>query len=348
MASDLISQIAGLYFRDRIEKMNDYRLNASDIQSEQLFDLLREAEMTEWAKKYDFKTIISYQDFRERIPLSNAETITPYIQRMEKGEINLLWPGIPKQVFTSFNGTRIPVSEQALNEVFIQGIYDGYAIHLYRNPESRLFAGYFVTVGNDSELPLMDELDGFLRKNEPFLNSLLNLPRQIGVQEMSDSRIRQLVKEIGDDKVSSFKGSPRGLERLISQSKTEDGAPSPFLADAEILFHKTTALSSDLKQLKSSLPLPVPVQSAYCSPEGFFGIQDDPSDESYLLMLDLSTFYEFLSADDLTHQPIPLEDVITGIDYQLVLTNCSGLWRYLSGGPKLRFISANPYRFLLV
>jgi hypothetical protein len=114
------------------------------------------------------------------------------------------------------------------------------------------------------------------------------------------------------------------------------------------LFHKTTELSSNLESLKTSLKIPVPVKSYYCSPEGFIGMQDDPKDNSYLLMLDLSIFYEFLPTSSPDSQPVPLEDIEPGEDYQLILSNCSGLWRYMSGGPKLRFVSKNPYRFLLV
>jgi len=349
MASDLISQIASLYFRGRIEEMNDYRLNASDIQSEQLFNLLREAEGTSLSKKYDFRSIVSYQEFRERVPLLSAETIKPFIQRIENGEVNVLWPGLPKRIFPSFNETRIPISDQAITETFIQGIYDGYAIHLRLHPESRLFGGFFLTVGNDPELPLIDELDQFLKGNEPFINSLLNIPKHIGTkQQLAEINASQLIKEIGPNKISCFKGTPKALEQLINATRNEDGTLASFLTDAELLFHKTTMLSSLLKEMKQAVNLPIPIQSAYCTPEGFVGIQDNPGDDSFMLMLDLSTFYEFIPTDRTNSQPMPLEDVEVNRDYQLVLTNCSGLWRYLSDGPKLRFVSVKPYRFLLV
>jgi len=348
MASDMISNLAGLFTKERFEALNDIHLYASDIQSEQLFNLLREAETTSLAKEYDFKTIISYQDFRERLPLTGPKALEPYIRRIENGETNLLWTGIPKQILSSFGGTSVPVSEQALAETFTQGFYDSYIIHLHRNPYSRLFGGYFVTVGNESELPLMDELEDFLRRHEPFVISLLNRPKYTGMVHLSDNLIKQLIKEIKVEKVSCYKGSPKSLQRLVDLAKKEDGTLPAFLTEAEILFHKTTATSEELRLMKRDLQLPFPIQSMYCSPEGFFGIQDYPENETFLLMLDLSQFYEFIPQDSADNQPIPLEDTVPNVDYQLVLTNCSGLWRYLSGGPKLRFVSTEPYRFLLV
>jgi hypothetical protein len=348
MAFDLISNLANLYYKDRLEELNEYSSNVSDIQSEQLFDLLREAQETEWGKKYDFKNIFSYQDFRERIPLSNASTIKQYVERMEKGEINLLWPGNIKKFLFSFNGEKLPVSDQSINETYFRGSGSLYAIYLCENPESKLFSGYFLSVGNEGEEQFMNNLSIFIRESEPFIFSLLNLPKKSEMCELSDNDIRNFINEISTEKISCFKGSPLGLLKFIEKIEKEDNSKMQFIAEAEVLFHKTTLLNSDLESLKSSIKLPVPVISYYCSPEGFIGLQDDQKDNSYLLMLDLSTFYEFLPNNSADSQPIPLEDIEPGEDYQLIITNCSGLWRYMSGGPKMRFVSKNPYRFILV
>lgn len=350
MAFDLISNLASLYYKDRLNELDEYCSNASDIQSEQLFNLLREAEDTEWGKKYDFRTIFSYQDFRERIPVSDFGTLKQYIERIEKGESNLIWPGIPKSILLSFNEEKIPVSSQAIDETFFQGTNDLYAVHLREIPDSKIFGGYFLSVGNDGENKFMDKLSVLLRESETFLFSLLSLPKKSEMCEMSEENIGKFIREISTEKVSCFKGSPQGLVNFIDKTEKyrDENGNIPFMADAEILFHKTTILSSSLDSLKAGLGLPVPVLSYFCSPEGFIGLQDDPKDNSFLLMLDLSTFYEFLPASAPDTQPVPLEDIEPGEDYQLILTNCSGLWRYLSGGPKLRFVSKNPYRFLLV
>jgi len=348
MPLDLISNLASLYYKDRLEELNEYSSNASDIQSEQMFDLLREAEFTEWGRKYDYTNIFSYQDFRERIPVSSYETIKPFILRMEKGESNLLWPGIPKKILSSFNGEKIPVSIQTIEETILQGVNDLYAVHLRDNPDTKLFGGYFLSVGNDGEKAFMDEINVLLRESEPFLFSLLNLPKKYEMRDMSEESIAQFIKEISTEKISCLKGSLQGLVNFIEKTKKyrDETNKNDFMSEAEVLFNKTTALSDTLESFKSSLLLPIPVISYYCSPEGFIGMQDNPKDSSYLLMLDLSTFYEFLLTSEPDKQPIPLEDVEPGEDYNLILTNCSGLWRYKSGGPKLRFVSKSPYRFL--
>ena len=350
MAFDLITNFVGLFLKDRFEEIEDFRLQASDIQSEQLFNLLREAEDTVWGKDHDFKTIFSYQDFRERLPIQRAQDLLPYIEKIQAGEANLLWPGLPKGIIPTFGDKLIPVSEQAINEIFFQGFNDSYAIYLNQNPESKLFGGYTVSVGNYKEGPCMDKLFDLLQDNEPFISSLLNIPKR-KINEKGQAICQELLlKEVQGEKVSSFKGSPESLLSFLQLAglNAEKTNLDQLWPDAEVLFHRSPVKTSDIIEGKELLPKNIAYQASYCSPEGLFGIQDIPGDPAYLLMLDLSIFYEFLPVNSATDRAIPLEDIDLETDYQLVITTCSGLWRYCSEGPKLHFISKSPYRFLLI
>ena len=349
MAFDLLSNFVSLFFKDRLEEIEDFRLEASDIQSEQLFNLLREAEDTEWGKKYDFKTIFSYQDFRERLPIQRSKDLRSYLERMKSGEANILWPGLPKGIIPTFSYGQIPISEQALSEIFFQGINDSYALYLHQNPESKLFGGYMASIGNGVRDSFMYDLFRLLQGNEPFINSLFNIPRRIVNGNSQKNCSNLILKEIKGQKVSCFKGSPECLQALLEKAKNNNKNTelSQLWPDAEVLFHRTPATTSQLIEAKKTLPQVLTYQTTYCSPEGLFGIQDNLNDQSYLLMLDLSTFYEFYPTDGTENQCIPLEDINLDMDYQMIITNCSGLWRYCSEGPKLRFVSRNPYRFIL-
>jgi hypothetical protein len=346
MAYDLITNIASIYFKDRIEEIEEYKSNASDIQNEQMFDLLHEAKDTITGKKYDFKSIFSYQDFRERIPVTDASGMLPYLKRLEKGETNLLWPGAAPKLLESFNGNKIPVSDQLIAESLNHGTYDLLALHIRKNPDSKIFGGYFLSVGDEGEQDFLRELSILIRKKELFFFSLLNLPKKDELALTPEDGFSKLIEEIGSDKISCFRGTP---ERLSTFLKYSQKALNPsLLAEAEVLLHKTVYTNSKLDTIISSFSLPVPVLSYYMSPEGFIGLQDDPEVNDYLLMLDLSIFYEFLPAGDTAETPVPLEDIEIGVDYKPVITNCSGLWRYKSDGPSLRFVNKTPYRFILV
>lgn len=339
-----------MYLKDRYGEILNVAQDASDIQSEQLSDLLLEAAETEWGKKYDFKTIFSYQEFRERLPIQKLSDLKPYLERIKKGETDLLWPGSPKDVIGSMNDTQVPITAQAIEETFQQGISDSYTLHINKNPGSKLLEGYSANVGNGVELPFMNELHALLRENEPFLNSLLNLPKRVGDDKDGNPSTELVLKETLGQKVTSFKGNSLRLQELLKKAYRKTGKKSlkELWPDAEVLFVRSPENNVRLEELKTLLPEGLIQQATYCTPEGLFGIQDDPQDPSFLLLLDLSIFYEFIPAGKSEKDIIPLEDTETGVDYQLVLTTCSGLWRCCSEGPHLRFVSTRPYRFILL
>jgi hypothetical protein len=87
----------------------------------------------------------------------------------------------------------------------------------------------------------------------------------------------------------------------------------------------------------------------YNASEGFFGLQDDLTDKSMLLMLDYGIFYEFIPVNELGNENptiLPLENVEVGINYAVVITTAGGLWRYLIGDT-IRFTSIYPHKFVI-
>lgn len=85
----------------------------------------------------------------------------------------------------------------------------------------------------------------------------------------------------------------------------------------------------------------------YNASEGFFGIQDDPTDESMLLMLDYGVFYEFIPMDEFENDNptvVPLWGVEKGKNYAMLISTSCGLWRYVIGDT-VQFTSLRPYKF---
>lgn len=84
----------------------------------------------------------------------------------------------------------------------------------------------------------------------------------------------------------------------------------------------------------------------YNASEGFFAIQDRNNSDELLLMLDYGIFYEFIPMDQYQGEAsvaIPLEQVKKGVNYALVISTNSGLWRYLIGDT-IKFTNIKPYR----
>ena len=70
-----------------------YRDHPIEIQDETLLSLLNHAEDTEWGRKYNYAHITSVEEFKNSVPLQNYDDIKPFVDRVRKGEKDLLLPG---------------------------------------------------------------------------------------------------------------------------------------------------------------------------------------------------------------------------------------------------------------
>ena len=87
----------------------------------------------------------------------------------------------------------------------------------------------------------------------------------------------------------------------------------------------------------------------YNASEGFFAIQNDPSDQAMLLMIDYDVFYEFIPFEELNSPNptvLPLWEVEVGKNYAMLISTSCGLWRYMLGDT-VRFTGKDPYKIVI-
>ena len=87
-----VNSIFTWYMKKRIHQIELFMKYPLDVQEEWLHSLIASALHTEWGKQYDYKSILTIDQFQERVPIQNYDTLKPYIERMLKGEQNVLWP----------------------------------------------------------------------------------------------------------------------------------------------------------------------------------------------------------------------------------------------------------------
>ncbi len=119
----------------RLYQIDLFKKFPYDAQREVLFNLVDKAKNTEFGKKYGFESIDSIEKFQERVPIQTYEDIKPFIDRLLKGEQNVLWPTEIKW-FAKSSGTTndkskfIPVSSETLEDTHFSGGKD-ISCHLY-------------------------------------------------------------------------------------------------------------------------------------------------------------------------------------------------------------------------
>lgn len=74
----------------KAKKFENATKNPVRIQQKVLLQYLARNKNTEYGRKYHFSKVRSIEDYRMLVPISDSETIFPYVERIKKGEDNIL------------------------------------------------------------------------------------------------------------------------------------------------------------------------------------------------------------------------------------------------------------------
>ena len=359
----MITPLARNLFAKRIAEINNYAKNAEQIQREQLNNLITQAISTEFGKDKQFNKINSAEEFAKRLPIFTYETIQPYIEKMVKGEKDILWKGRVKY-FAQSSGTTdakskyIPVSDESFKTMHFRGGIDSVAMYLYLNPESRFFKGKSMVIGagksskNEygSHIGL---LSGLLSECGNPLVGLLREP-SLDICMMPDftDKMEKMLPKIVKKNIVSISGIPSWYQIFLYRMLEYTGKKyvTDIWPNLEVFFHGGVSFEPYKELFKSMIPSEkMHYLEVFNASEGFFSIQNDFNDPSMLLMLDYGTFYEFVPLENIhDEQPVamPLWQVEKGKSYALIISNNSGLWRY-NIGDVVTFTSVKPYKFII-
>ena len=326
--------------------------------------LTSKAERTEWGREHGFESLRTYEDFAASSPVNTYEDLKLAIDRMRQGERDVLWPGQVRWYAKSSGTTNdkskfIPVSQDGLRDTHYAGGRDAVAWYLGNNPHSRIFDGKALILGGSHasnynlKNSLVGDLSAILIENINPLVNLVRVPKK-ETALLSDFELKRdrIAHEAIRENVSNLSGVPSWMLSVMNRVLEITGKDnlSEVWPNLEMFFHGGVAFTPYREQYRKLIPSAnMHYMETYNASEGFFGIQDDPSDLSMSLMLDYGVFYEFIPMDELESpnpHVVPLWGVETGRNYAMLISTSSGLWRYMIGDT-VRFTGKDPYKFVI-
>lgn len=358
--------------RTRLPRIDRFRKNPLAAQQAQLRYLLERGQVTEIGRQYGFRPDLTPAEFARRVPVQPYEAAYPLIERVLRGEADVLWPGRP-QWFAKSSGTTnarskyIPVTPESLHDCHYRGGKDLLALVSGLYPSHNLFHGQGLSLGGSlaanpwrpaEPTPYCGDVSAVIMRNLPgWAQFIRSPPVELALLTEWDEKIERLAHHTARENVTSILGVPTWTVVLIRRILALTGKRYirevwPNLA---LFAHGAVAFGPYRELFEELIPpdqtdggrVPMRYLEIYNASEGFFGLQDQPDSEDLLLLLDYGIYYEFLPLDQLTAadpQAVPLEGVEIGKSYALVISTSAGLWRYLVGDT-VRFTSVRPYRF---
>ena len=360
MALPFVNSIISWFLKKRVHQIELFLKYPIDVQEELLLKLVATAKRTEFGEEHHFSSIKNYKDFTNKVPIQRYESIEPLIERCRKGEQNLFW-ATPIKWFAKSSGTTnskskfIPVSDEALEYCHMKAGKDMLCLYINNNEETQLFTGKGLKLGGSSEIyednnSSFGDLSAIITENLPFWVDYSTAPSQeVTLMAEWETKMEAIIDETIDENITSLIGVPSWMLVLLNRVLERTGKDNilEVWPNLEVYFHGGVNFNPYREQYKKLIPKKdFQYYEIYNASEGFFAIQDKNGSKELLLMLDYGIFYEFIPMTEYkgeSSKAIPLSEVKKNIDYALIITTNSGLWRYLIGDT-IRFTSLDPYR----
>jgi hypothetical protein len=358
----LINSVLSWLMKKRFHQIELFMKYPHEVQDEWFRKLIENGKDTEWGRMYDFKSIHHVDEYKNRVPVRDYETFKPFINRLRKGEQNILWNSEIK-LFAKSSGTTadkskyIPVSQEALEECHYKGGKDMLSIYCNNHPETFLFDGKGLSMGGshriteiNNEIYYDGDLSALIVQNLPTWAEFIRVPkRSVALMDEWESKIEKMARSTINHNVTNILGVPSWTMLLIRRILEITGRKNllEVWPNLEVFFHGGVNFEPYRQQYNELIPSDkMYYMETYTASEGFFGLQDLTDSDELLLMLDYGIYYEFLPMNQLGldyPQTLTLDEVEKDVNYALVISTNGGLWRYLIGDT-VKFTSLNPYR----
>jgi hypothetical protein len=359
----LINSILTWVMKKRIHQMELFMKYPHEVQDEIFKKLIQTARTTEFGVQYDFSSIQTYDQFRSRVPIHTYEKLFPSIERLMRGEQNILWPTEIKW-FSKSSGTTnarskfIPVSQEALEDCHFKGGKDLISLYVNNYPDTTLFDGKGLAVGGSHQINDFDpsassyygDVSAVIMQNLPQWAQFIRTPSlETALMGNWEEKIEKMARETARDNVTNIAGVPTWTILLIQKVVELEGKNNilEVWPNLEAFFHGAVSFAPYRALFKALIPSDkMRYWEIYNASEGFFGIQDQRDSEELLLMLDYGVFYEFVPIAELEKEDpraVPLSEVELNTNYAMVISTNAGLWRY-NIGDTIKFTSLAPYR----
>jgi hypothetical protein len=333
---------------------------------------------TSFGRRVGLEPGLRYAAFQARVPLHTYEQLAPFIERMKRGEADVLWPGQCSYYAVSSGTTAgrtkyLPITGEMFAHFQRAGL-DSLLYYSARVGHARVFHGRHLFLGGSTLLAPVPDVAPFTAYTGDLSGlTTLHLPKSIEqhlyepgaeIARMSDwpAKIAAIVRRTRPLDISLVAGIPSWLLILAEALRTDaaQGGACPshlqeIWPNLECLVHGGVPLGPFHDDLRRAFGPTVNFHEVYPASEGFIAAQDATPGEGLRLMAGTGLFFEFLPMRDfdearlpsLGAKAVPLAEVRAGQDYALVLTTPAGLCRYVIGDV-VRFISTEPPRLIYV
>ena len=318
--------------------------------------LISKAKNTAFGKDHDFKNIVSYNDFKDRVKVTDYEGLRAYVDRIVAGESDVLWIGKPlyfaKTSGTTSGAKYIPITKESM-PTHIKAARNALLFYIAEKKDASFVNGKMIflqgspILSNKNGIKL-GRLSGIVAHYVPKYLLKNRLPSwETNCIEDWDTKVNAIVEETMNEDMSVISGIPSWVQMYFEKLIEKTGKSiSELFPNFNFFIYGGVNFEPYKNKFESLIGKKIDYIELYPASEGFIAYQDSQTAKGMLLQLNSGIFYEFIPANEFYQENparISLKDVKMGMNYVIILNTTAGLWGY-NIGDTVEFTSTKPYR----
>ena len=333
---------------------------APEIQKKILKSIVKKSKKTVFGIEHNFDKIKNHDDFIKKVPVRDYEQIKKYIERIKKGEYNVLWPGKPKYLAKTSGTTsgvkQIPITNESMPN-HILSARNALFFYIYETSKTKFLNGKTIFIQGSPVLKsingiLEGRLSGIVAHHVPNYLRKNNLPSfKTNSIEDWELKVDKICDETINENMTVIGGIPSWVqmyfEKILKKAKKKN--LTELFYNFSLFIYGGVNFLPYKNIFKDLIGKEIDTIEYYPASEGFFAYQNSQLDKSLLLQYDSDIFYEFVKTDEFEREDAVrynLGDVKTETNYVLIISNNAGLWAY-NTGDTVKFTSLNPPKILV-
>ncbi|WP_353118416.1 GH3 auxin-responsive promoter family protein [Myroides odoratus] len=341
------------------KKTQKWLKNPVETQAKVLADLVEQAKHTAFGQDHDFMAITDAKTFAQRVPIRDYEGLKPYVDRVVKGEEDVLWKGKPlyfaKTSGTTSGAKYIPLTKESMpyhieaarnailayvHETGIADFVDGKMIFLQGSPILEQKNG--INLGRLSGI-VAHYVPAYLQKNR--------LPSwETNCIEDWETKVDAIVEETVHKNMTVISGIPSWVQMYFERLKAREGkGVGEIFKKFNLFIYGGVNYEPYRAKFEQLIGRKVPSIELFPASEGFFAYQDSQTEKGLLLLLNAGIFYEFIKVEEFfaaNPRRYTIGEVELGVNYVLIISTNAGLWGY-NIGDTVQFVSLKPHRIVV-
>ena len=355
-----IKSIAAKIFAKKIHKKTlRWASNPIETQQKVFSDLIRQAEETQFGKDHDFSNITSFSDFANQVPIRDYEQLKPYVDRVVKGEENILWTGKPlyfaKTSGTTSGAKYIPLTKESM-PFHILAARNAILSYIHETGNSKFVDGKMIFLQGS---PILEEkngiklgrLSGIVAHFVPKYLQKNRMPSwETNCIEDWETKVDAIVDETINENMSVISGIPSWVQMYFEKLNQKSNKPvGELFKNFNLFIYGGVNYEPYRAKFENLIGRKIDSIELFPASEGFFAYQDSQSEKGMLLLLNAGIFYEFVKSEEFysdNPKRYTIGEVELHVNYVLIISTNAGLWAY-NIGDTVQFTCLKPYRVIV-